>query len=198
MIADRMNSREVEADDAGQDRHHLDRRQMGEARGDQHQQDEAGARRDAQRLELVELAVEFQHRPGHRLVGVVAEEPAGDAAQHRGGGGDERIAVGAVRPRQRHRQEQHVGRDEEDRAFDEGDEGQPVFGGFARRKRQGPVVKSSKHRRPRCGPGVFRKIFRMHNGAHRLHGQWMLDRPRAENRDRRQIAGELTAGCLSV
>ena len=102
----------------------------------------------AQCLELVKLAVEFQHRLGDRLIGVVAEEPAGDAAEHRGDGGDQRVAVGAVGPRQRHRQKKHVGRHEEDRAFDESDEGQPPFGGFARGKRQGPVVEFSKHGYP--------------------------------------------------
>src|SRR5437016_5838935 len=39
---------EVDTDDTGQDRHHFDRRQMRRARGDQHQDDEANARRDAQ------------------------------------------------------------------------------------------------------------------------------------------------------
>ena len=100
---------------------------------------------------VVELAVEFEHGHGQRLIGVVAEEPAGDAAKHGGDGRDERIAVGAVGPRQRHRQEKHVGGNEKDRAFDEGYEGQPVFGGFARGERQRPVVESSKHPASPCG-----------------------------------------------
>ena len=122
---------------------------MGDARGHQHQQDEAGAARLPQRLELVELAVEFEHRAGDRLIGEMAEEPAGDAAEHRGGGGDRRVAIGPLGARQGHRQEQDIGRNEKDRAFDESDEGEPPFGGLPGRERQGPVVKSAQQWLPR-------------------------------------------------
>ena len=145
----------------------------------------------SQRLELVELAVEFQHRLGDRLVGVVAEEPAGDAAEHRGDGGDQRVAIGAVGPRQRHRQEQHVGRHEEDRAFDEGDEGQPPFGGFARGERQGPVVESAKHRHPRWTvPACLGRFCAVHNGRFGRRPGPAARRRRAAGRIRREYVDE--------
>ena len=73
-------------------------------------------------------------------------EVAGNAAQRRGDGGDQREAIGPGRAGQRHGQEQHVGRHEKDRAFDEGDDGQPDFGRLARRQRQGPVIELASMR----------------------------------------------------
>ena len=96
-------------------------------------------------LEFVKLAVKCEDGLGQSLVGEVAQEISGDAAQCRGDGGDRGIAPGAIGPGQRHRQEQHIGRHQEHRAFDEGDDGQPELGGLAGRQRQGPVIKFAQH-----------------------------------------------------
>src|SRR5204862_6537027 len=96
-------------------------------------------------LELCELAVELEHRLGHGVVGKGAEYVPGNAPQRGSERRDQGVAIGALRARERHRQEQHVRRYEEERALDEGNDRPPDLRGLARGKRQRPVVKASKH-----------------------------------------------------
>lgn len=129
--------------DTGQDRHHLDRRKVRKARGNQQQNNPFVGDACAHLVEGVELAVEFQDRLGDGLEGVVAERPAGDAAEHGGDGRCQRIAPGPFGLCQRHGQEQDIRGDKKDGAFDEGDNGQPDFRRFAAGQRHGPIVEST-------------------------------------------------------
>ena len=138
---------DVHADRAGRDRDDLHGRQMRKAGGDQYQHEklEIAGRRIAQLFELREAAVELEHRTGDVFVGVVAEDPAEHAAEHRRDRRHHGVAIDAIDPRKAHRDEQNLGRNHEHRAFHEGDEGEPPFGALARGKRKRPVVKSSQH-----------------------------------------------------
>ncbi|OIQ69489.1 hypothetical protein GALL_489100 [mine drainage metagenome] len=132
---------------------------------DQHHKDGGLAGRGLHRVEGVKLAVEFEDRLGDHLKRVMADRPAEHAAQHRGYGGNQRIAHGAVGFRQAHRDEKHIGRDRKHRAFHERDHGQ-CGGGIARSgPGEGPVVKRAKHRASRGWAGRLH-----HDGAARSSG----------------------------
>ena len=79
----------------------------------------------------------------------------------------DRVAIGPLGPRQRHRQEKDVGRNEEDRAFDESDECQPPFGRLPGRERQGPVVKFAQQWLPRrfLGAPCLERFAASHNAT---------------------------------
>src|SRR5690606_9671175 len=82
---------------------------------------------------------------GDAFIGVISKKPAGDTAGDGSRCGNKRVAVSALAPRQRHRQEQDIGGHEENGAFDKGYEGKPDFRGLSRRKRQRPVIKFAQH-----------------------------------------------------
>jgi len=148
---------EVDAQRTGQDGHYLDGRHMREARCDQHQQYGIPVRRGAQLLEGLKLVVEGKNRLGDLLIGVMAQEIAGDAAQRRSNGGRQRVSVRLGRSCQRHRNEKHVGRNEEDRALDEGDRGEPRLRPGRCRLLQGPIVDPAKQL---ISPGINQQCFK--------------------------------------
>ncbi len=128
---------------AGKDRDDLDRRQMGEPGRDQKQVELLFRDLRLQPLEGLELAVELQHRHGDGRIGIIAEQPARDAARNRRYRCDKGVAIGPLAPGNRHRHEQNVRRHEKYRAFDEGDNGEPHFGSLAAGKREGPGIEFS-------------------------------------------------------
>jgi hypothetical protein len=75
----------------------------------------------------VELAVEVEDWLCDLLVGIVAQIIARDAAEARSKSGRQRIPIGHCRLREGHRHKEHVRRNEEDGAFDEGDAGKPCL-----------------------------------------------------------------------
>ena len=77
--------------------------------------------------------------------GGVGERPV---AERRGDGGHDGVTVGTLGPRQRHGQIEHIGRDEEDRAFDERHRGEGEKRMAVSRQAHGPVVESLQHGRP--------------------------------------------------
>src|SRR5581483_9586517 len=162
--------RQVDVERARQDRDDLDRRQVGKAGGDEEEKHRIGIGRLAELLEILERAPEGEDRLRHRLVGEMAEEPAGNAPEHRGEGGDRRIAPGAVTPRDHHRDEEDVGGDEEDAAFDEGDDGEPKLGRFPPGEAEGPVVKAAQHaaRLLKAGDGAGKRVTGLRGRAPRL------------------------------
>ena len=135
----------IDARDAGKNGDNLDRRQMREARRDQQQQDHFETDGCPQALERVELAVEFQHRLGDSVISEVAQHPACNSAEDRRGGRHQRISIGAVAAGKGHGHEEDIGGDEEDRAFNESDDGKPHFGGFSARQRHSPIVEPAQH-----------------------------------------------------
>src|SRR5437660_5223337 len=92
----------IDAHHAGKDRHNLDRRQMSESRGHEHEEDRVFARRRSQLLKCFELSVERQYGLGYLAIGEVSQVITRNSARRRSQRRDQRIAVCSLRDRQRH------------------------------------------------------------------------------------------------
>jgi hypothetical protein len=110
---------------------------------------------DAQGVDFLGIAVKADQPLPERVVEGGADIVAENAARDRGDGANPGVEPGFFRLGQRHRHENHIRRNREERTFREGDEAQRPGGARALGERQGPVVKAFEHGNP-----LIRAIWR--------------------------------------